>query len=481
MAYSSFFFKSTGDEMNALAPAVGGRLPFYPSMIKPRNEGETGDDTTPTLNRSSEPNSDERTVAPVEEHPLSAQEKLNMPWEADSEGIEENLSDNTSCGGFIDILIDDFEAENIQVLPGNKEAGENSYWYGAIEEVGNSEFKKNQLYLSKPAGPLCNLNQMACFRGFPGTKAKIVCHHLAAQFIKDTLEKGEVDFKFYSTVESITEHIPIEMDTVFTTLKNNAKRYNLIKNDHLGKHLYACFEDMCRKAEKVRALLIICPIHSMAISLYLKGTQDEPLYVIRSYDPYRTNAAICCETQELESVASYSLKQFMDGTNSTEDSLLYKAHYGEVEPISLIMECDSAIFNGRGNTSKKIKELEMLEDDFPLTTQLTATYIHFLLAENFVQDFVNLQKELLASDKLFDLLAAKNKEGKPGLIEALQRRIKTREATEAYRAFFDESLLSEKLRGALGNELEKGKSFLERGESHYLEETQIYSLVSSFN
>ncbi|MCD6027330.1 MAG: ShET2/EspL2 family type secretion system effector toxin [Solimicrobium sp.] len=285
---------------------------------------------------------------------------------------------------------------------------------------------KNQPYISITGVPFINLNDEVCFlpqkSGDP-TKQKIVCRHYAAQYIKETLEdktgKGKVNLAPYSTEQSIAQHIPLEIESTFNTLKKNAKRFELINNDKLGQYLCSSFLDMQRpeKQETIKALLIGCPTHAMVVRLRIKGTNGKLIYVLTFYDSTKTNMVVRSETKELSTLKNYSLKQLVNGSNSKEPGW-YEDYYDGIEPVSLVMECNLASLTG--NVTKKTKVLENFPQDI-----LTSTHLFYLLSENFALNLAGLQKQLQAigknsPEKLFHLLAAKSPDGTSGLYMALQ-------------------------------------------------------------
>ncbi|MCD6027331.1 MAG: ShET2/EspL2 family type secretion system effector toxin [Solimicrobium sp.] len=283
---------------------------------------------------------------------------------------------------------------------------------------------KSQPYISITGIPLLNLNEEVCFLpeklGATSSK-KIVCRHFAAQFVKDTWrhKSGKVNLAPYSSKKSIAQHIPIEIEIAYNTLINNAKRYELIGNDKLGKYLCACFQDMRspEKQETIRALFLESTQHVMAFSLRIKGSEEHLTYVILFYDANKTNVTVRCETKDLSTLKNYSLKHFINGLPSKLPGF-YEEYYGGVEPTSLLMECNLASFTE--NITQKTKMLE----NFPPNI-LTSTDIFFLLSGNFAIDLAGLRGQLQtiaksSPERLFELLAAKAVDGTPGLNMALQ-------------------------------------------------------------
>ena len=285
---------------------------------------------------------------------------------------------------------------------------------------------KSQPYISITRVPLTNLNDQVCFlpqKSDDPTTKKIVCRHFATQFIKDTLQdksgSGKVNLTLYSTEKSIAQHIPIEIETTYNTLRKNAKRYELINNDKFGQHLCTYFLDMQRpeKQETIKALLICSPTHVMAARLLIKGTKGNLIYVVTFYDSTKTNVVVRSEAKELSTFKNYSLKQFINGSSSKEPAW-YEAFYDGIEPISLLMECNLASL-----TENVIKKKKVLQNFAP--SILTSTHLFFLLSENFAQDLAGLQSQLQkigknSPEKLLHLLFAKNPDGTSGLYMALQ-------------------------------------------------------------
>ena len=285
---------------------------------------------------------------------------------------------------------------------------------------------KSEPYISITGVPLRHLNDEVCFlpqKNGDLTTKKIVCRHFAIQLIKDTLEdksgKGKVNLIPYFSEKSIAQHIPIAIEAACTTLINNAKSYQLIDNDKLGQHLCQCFGEMRKpeNQETIRVLLIESTFHSMVLRIRIKGTKEDPIFVVTFYDPNKTTVAVRCETNELRTFTNYSLKQFINGSDSTEPGS-YEAYYDGMEPISLLMDCNLASF-----TENLTKKTKVLENFAP--SKLTSTSIFFLLSGNFAHDLAGLRAQLEkivknSTERLFNLLATKAANGTPGLNIALQ-------------------------------------------------------------
>ncbi|MCD6026342.1 MAG: ShET2/EspL2 family type secretion system effector toxin [Solimicrobium sp.] len=306
------------------------------------------------------------------------------------------------------------------------------YWQGRIFNRNKPSFEelvpnyKSLPYISVSSVPLRNLNgKVSIMSENPRdpTIRQLVCRHFATQFIKDIAQdksgEGKVDLALYSSEESIAQHITMEIETSYQTLKNTGNRYELISNDQLGQHLYSCFEEMRKpgKQETLKVLLLEATDHSMVVRLRIKGANEKPTYVITFYDTNKTNMTVRCVTKELGIFKNYSLSQFINGGNSKKTGF-YEKYYHGMEPISLLIDCNLLSF-----TENIVKKTKVLENFCP--SELTSTQIHFLLAENFARDLAGLQRQLQtigkhSPEKLFNLLIAKGENKVPGITIALQ-------------------------------------------------------------
>lgn len=281
-------------------------------------------------------------------------------------------------------------------------------------------FYKSQTYL--PMGQdktVTNLNGKV---HLPSQDNKIVCRHLAAQFVIDSLrnENGKVNFtEHYNSPDAIAAHIPRDIEECYDKLKAHATRTDMIKNDNLGKHLTDCFLDMQKpeKNETVKALLIESTTHSMAIRLRIKSTAENPVYVVEFFDPNISNTAVRYETDALSTIQQQTLKQYLIGA-STKENNSYQHYYGKIDPISLLTECNlSSLTKDPVNEDKRLTHLD--------SDPLTPTHIHLMLFDNFPHDLAELEERLKkigqnSSEELATLLSAKNEDDTPGLYYALK-------------------------------------------------------------
>lgn len=319
-------------------------------------------------------------------------------------------------------------------------------WYGEVYSENDASFPKDQPYRLIPADALpINLNGKAEFYvPMPdGSTTKIVCRHLATQYIKDVWKEERDSVKFdwtlYSSEDSIMSSILNEACFTYTTLQANSNRYDLINNDNLGKHLKARFEDMQQTVKKgnIRTLLIESTTHAMAIRLCIKDAEDKSInYVVSFYEPNITNGAVCCETNDLSTLEKHTLEQYITGTlERGQDRNPYMNLFKGIASISMVTECDSHSFTN--DLPKKAKKLTSFADG-----PLTATHILFLLNGNFSHDFVQLKDRLKkigqqSPQELANLLPVKNELGVPVLSMALQNG-----QTETVRAYGELLLLS---------------------------------------
>ncbi|MCD6027326.1 MAG: ShET2/EspL2 family type secretion system effector toxin [Solimicrobium sp.] len=303
-------------------------------------------------------------------------------------------------------------------------------WHGRIFQKNGFSLKKlipqykSQPYISLSNNSLRDLNNKVCFLPQkPGDSVteKILCRHLATQFVKDAWEeksgKGKVNMAHYSSEETLAQHISRETEDTHKILRNTANRYILINNDELGEHLVARFEDMRRpeKNETLRLLTLESTNHCMGLRLRMKGTKEHPVFVITFYDPNKTDVTVRCEANQLSTFKTYSLKQFLNGIDSNKPAW-YEHYYKGMEPISVLAECNLVSFTK--NVAKDIKILENFT-----VSEVTPTHICLLVWGNFAKDLIGLRNKFEeigenSYEELLNLLTAKRK-GEPGLFKAM--------------------------------------------------------------
>ncbi|MCD6026135.1 MAG: ShET2/EspL2 family type secretion system effector toxin [Solimicrobium sp.] len=384
----------------------------------------------------------------------------------------------------------------------------NHGWKGPIYTKEPVLLDRRNPYRLIPNLPPRNLNNQAFFTS--SSEYKIACRHFVAKYIEDIWTKangdGEVNWENYSTEESIATHIPITVNKKYENSRLKANSYHLINNDTLGKHLRRCFEDMQKPTikEAVKTLLIESVSHAMAIRLCIK-TQDKPLYMVNFYDPNITNNVAYCQTDDLSTLDSQTLRQYVTGSPmEAGDEDHYSSYYCKEDlSISLLMEYDSTcvtqgekklttFFNS--NSLASIHLFFLLRTDLHLTltdpdlyqklegigqtspSQLVTLLFAkssdgtsglLLAIQNGYASTVNAYGRLLSkvwplcqqgqdNDKLIELIAAKRSDGVPALILAMQR---GKAATiKEYKVLLQ--LLPESARGSLidlfGAKSEKG-------------------------
>lgn len=276
---------------------------------------------------------------------------------------------------------------------------------------------------------------------FPDSGEQIVCRHLAVQYIKDILTdgkgQGKIDWSHFRTIESLAAHVPDATEQEYKSLKKNAKSYSLIKNDGFGAHIKKCFEKMKESKTNLQALLVDSTNHVMAVRLKIKGEADNPIYVIKFYDPNRTNVTVRYKTSDLATLQEHTLKRYIDGDGQ---SGLYSLYYPEQEQMTMLTECDLNSFqNGQNN-------VEQVRSSFE-SESVTATQIHYLLRHNFADKLKSLKGQLqkMDPDTRYAVLSAKDKDGISGYYFALSNG-----HAEAIEAFCDLlTLVEEDKRSAL--------------------------------
>lgn len=306
-------------------------------------------------------------------------------------------------------------------------------WQGLLYNQSHPSLKelqpnyKNQPCRSTKKLSPCNLNfQVPLAMG--SETGVIECRHLSTQYLidiwNDEDETEKFDWNNYSSTEAIAKHVRQDIEESFCTLRENAKRYDLINNVQFGEHLVTHFADMQQpeKNDKLKLLFTESTTHAMAVKLHIKGTPDDPIYVASFYDPNITNGVVRYATRDLSSLKNLTLEHFINGKIINGNANNYQCYYKNTAPISMVLECDLTSLTKLPNSSLRFdKKLTSFACD-----ELTSTHLFFLLSHNLSYDFLLLKDRLQqigkeSPDELFKLLTAKNGNGFPALLFAMHR------------------------------------------------------------
>ncbi|QAU22615.1 ShET2/EspL2 family type III secretion system effector toxin [Dyella sp. M7H15-1] len=308
--------------------------------------------------------------------------------------------------------------------------------------------------------PPTNLNGEAPLHASTGKPQKTaLCRNLSVQFAYDAMhtKAGKVDLKKYSSVDGITQHVSTHgTDADWIKMKLYAQEGHLVDADEFGKLLSEQFKKIehgSGNGTKVRALLVESTNHSMATRMLVKRPADKNVYVVSFYEPNSTDRSVrseeCKEGDKLAKLEGRTLRGYIEW-DGQHDSF-YQDIFGD-DNCAMVYVCSDQTTGqpplqtsqGRALTSRCEK--------------LSPTVIWHLLAENFSVDLANLSKDRdfaqLDVATQSTLLAAKDKDGVPGLFVAL--RMGHTEAIKAYGKLL--KLLPKEDQAPFFAELRKAKS-----------------------
>ncbi len=283
-------------------------------------------------------------------------------------------------------------------------------------------FNKNSPYLSMGENRL--IKNFNCRIPFYAHNENIVCADFSCRVALSMLEHktGKFNWDDFRSRESIRKYIPKCIEDSYDHLKNNARRYDLIKNDELGIYLSNRFREMA-SSQKTRVgsvviFLIESVDHSMLIRLRYKYLRGKWTYVVSLYDPNKTNTAVRYETENLSVIRTMPLETYINGLANSKKNP-YRRYYPAGEEMSLILECDISTLS---SPPKKCPVKRLSSQPF---TEITPSLVFHLVAENFFHEFNAIKDKLHqigkeSPQRLIDLLSIKVREDEPLLNFALK-------------------------------------------------------------
>ena len=286
-----------------------------------------------------------------------------------------------------------------------------------VMDEGVAKVMKEIPYLSPKRRPLENFNGKTKFRGKDKT---IDCAHLAEHRQAVLEQSDQLKFKFddaqYSSLENIATHVSYATEAKIHRLCAHATKTHLFHNRDFGKTLVQQFDEMMRKQETTRLILLISTDHAMSVELKIKEKDGKPPhYVARLFDPNYTTSHVRVASDNLHTLEGKTLKNFI----AEEDS--YKWYYPGSEALSMMMvrlspQEEQAMAN-RGAGAVENRTLTSSIGD----KKINATALFYMLAHGFAGDLRRLTNEITnrPKEEQVRLLTAKESHGTPGLYAAL--------------------------------------------------------------
>ena len=266
---------------------------------------------------------------------------------------------------------------------------------------------------------------------------EIACRHFSAHRIETqaTNEKGKFrvdgDKPMFCDLDAVPRLVKADMEQKFERVCTHAEENYLICNADFGKTLIEQFKEMGKHSDSVestRYILLTSENHAMSLKLRIKipSKAENGLkltqYVVEFYDPNFTNNHIRFAHTQPNTLHNLGLKDLFGSVNKLE---YYENYYPENNEVSMLY------VTGIPKHTQEIFNLDMQINgtkNRTLANKIDANFIspiqiwHLMLG-----DFSGTLKELAPEIKamftgqaLFNLLAAKDRGGAPGLHMALQ-------------------------------------------------------------
>lgn len=217
----------------------------------------------------------------------------------------------------------------------------------------------------------------------------IVCRHSSAQFVIDTLSnpKGKVNFRQFSTEQSLTNHVLPESEQIYNKLRYQAKQIHLIPNDNFGAFLSTQFLQMEADHVFVRACLIESSSHAMAFSLRIKtNSAGKKIYGVQFMEPNIGEASpIHSQNTNHHHLATQMLRNYIK--NKQNYSFYYKKTEDE---YSLVFVHDTASITHQSEQLSPITQLTSCD-----ISELAPIHIWLMMQHNLSIDLLNLKAKLV--------------------------------------------------------------------------------------
>jgi uncharacterized protein len=261
---------------------------------------------------------------------------------------------------------------------------------------------------------------------FNGKDARIVCRHFAL----DQLEKMEAALNAKPTYDDYEDLANIQRrvsasDKRFNRLKAHAKETYLIDNRDFGQFLAQQFEEMERKGESTKLMLMTSTNHAMALSLRIKVKDGKKVYVARLFDPNKTLTHARSASSSRQAFALQHLQEYLGRKNLNE-------YYPESKGLSVLHVLPSKD-ELTAMTSLPLGAAAGREFDGCIPdAEIDATAIWHFMSHGFSGDLRRLKDRIakLSVAEQITLLAAKDHKKNPALWMALRNG--HADAVEAY-------------------------------------------------
>ncbi len=259
---------------------------------------------------------------------------------------------------------------------------------------------------------------------FEGRDERIECRHLALAWLKQIIAGGKPDYGILGDKGNIARGVPFAIQGEFKKLLANAREVHIVANDAWGGFSMQQFTKMESTGVSAKRMLVLSGNHAMAAEYKIKELNGQKKYVLKVYDPNRTNTHMrAWSTSPLSDSA---------GTMATHSLL-------DLLPLQ---QCHDRYFGKSGRLrSETVAVAFALPGDYqeamaPLTAQeraarcpatmpdhTDASVLHHLIAFGFAgSDIAERLAEKIVQYPWMEasLLAAMQSEGTPGLFKALQ-------------------------------------------------------------
>ena len=323
-----------------------------------------------------------------------------------------------------------------------------------VMDEGVAKVMKEIPYFPPKRGWPKDFNMQAEFRG---KNEKIVCRHLV-EHRQAVLRQSESDqLKFddaqYASSKDITAHVSYDTEAKYQHLMAHAAETHLFHNRDFGKTLVQQFNEMERKQEATRLILLESTNHAMSVELKIKKKDGKTHYVARLFDPNATTSHVRVASDNLRTLERMTLKAFID-----EDA--HKVYYPESG--SLATTSHMRVASGTLRTLERMTLEDFIDEEAQKDSEsdalsmmfvrpsaqeeqamanhgagavenrtltssigdkkINATALWHMLTQGFAGDLRRLKNEIVSRPKeeQIHLLTAKDANGTPGLYRTLQ-------------------------------------------------------------
>lgn len=242
---------------------------------------------------------------------------------------------------------------------------------------------------------------------------KLACRHISAALVSHWRKNPKIDTYTLSD-RKLLQRLGAPQPELLHQQLERSKAY-LYETDRFGHLVCELWNDMDRAGEKERALLLQTSAHSMACQLRIKKnpTTQATEYVVKFYDPNRTNSHTRCAVETPSQLRQAHLRDFFPGKYATDYALYFEdsAPFMAFEPRA---QADDSVVIG--------------------AQSITPAVLHLLLCDGRANAIRELTPALqtMPRKEVMAVLAAKDLHQYPGLFLAM--RYGRSAAVQAYHA-----------------------------------------------